>query len=164
MSPVKSRTGHARGDSVASNASAGGIISAIAAPITNLFAASPSTQQAVRLDDGLDKPGESSRSALTGKDRVEEGGIRRVEIRIGGMTCGACVASIESGLKQPGIKSVQISLLAERGVIEYEEDWVGPAGETWSEAKIAEEVEDIGFDAEIVEKSEVEDVELRVYG
>ena len=79
--------------------------------------------------------------------------------------CGACVASIEGMLKdQPGIVSVQISLLAERGVVEYDESYVGPNGERWTDAKVAEEIEDIGFDAEVTEKSEVEQVELRVYG
>ena len=67
-------------------------------------------------------------------------------------------------MKQPGICSVQISLLAERGVVEYEQDYVGPNGEKWSDAKVAEEIEDTGFDAEVVEKSEVNQVELRVYG
>lgn len=78
--------------------------------------------------------------------------------------CGACVASIESSLKQPGIHSVQISLLAERGVVEYDEDYVDPKGLKWDDKRIAEEIEDIGFEAEVVEKSEVDEVELRVYG
>lgn len=67
-------------------------------------------------------------------------------------------------MKQPGIESVQISLLAERGVVEYDEEWVGPNGQRWDDAKIAEEIEDIGFEAELVEQSEEVEVELRVYG
>jgi Cu+-exporting ATPase len=59
---------------------------------------------------------------------------------------------------------VQISLLAERGVVEYDEDFVGPSGKRWTEANIAEEIEDIGFEAEVVERSEVQKVELRIYG
>jgi Cu+-exporting ATPase len=80
------------------------------------------------------------------------------------MQCGACVASIESQLKQPGIASVQISLLAERGVVEYDPDFTDVKGLKWDEARIAEEVEDIGFEASVVEQSEIQDVELRVYG
>lgn len=34
----------------------------------------------------------------------------------------------------------------------------------WDDARIAEEVEDIGFEASVVEISEIQDVELRVYG
>jgi Cu+-exporting ATPase len=60
---------------------------------------------------------------------------------------------------------VQISLLAERGVVEYDPDLLGENGQAkWNDAKIAEEVEDIGFDAEVVEVSEEDEVELRVYG
>jgi Cu+-exporting ATPase len=58
---------------------------------------------------------------------------QRVELRIGGMTCGACVAAIEgqiSGLD--GILSVQVSLLAERAVIEYDPNYVDAKGEGWT--------------------------------
>jgi Cu+-exporting ATPase len=79
--------------------------------------------------------------------------------------CGACVAAIEGQMKKlPGIKTVQISLLAERGVVEYDGEFVNQYGEKWTEKKIADEIEDIGFDAEVVEKSEIVEVELRVYG
>jgi Cu+-exporting ATPase len=67
-------------------------------------------------------------------------------------------------MQQPGIHSVQISLLAERGVVEYDEGFLDGHGRAWTDARIAEEIEDIGFDAEVVEKSEVDEVELRVYG
>ena len=59
---------------------------------------------------------------------------------------------------------MQISLLAERGVIEYDEDFTDLKGEKWSDARVAEEIEDIGFEAEVLERSEVDEVELRVYG
>lgn len=67
-------------------------------------------------------------------------------------------------MKQPGIQSVQISLLAERGVVEYDENFVKADGEHWTDDKVAEEIEDIGFEATVVEKSEVEEVELHIYG
>jgi Cu+-exporting ATPase len=76
--------------------------------------------------------------------------------------CGACVASIESLLtSQPGIVSVQVSLLAERGVVEYDETIEDPG---WTPEKIAEEIEDCGFEAQVVEKSEFADVQMSVYG
>ncbi|WVQ63898.1 uncharacterized protein L199_002054 [Kwoniella botswanensis] len=138
--------------------------SVIPTPITSIFT-SPRISQGITLgveEEG--KFGESSSSAggLLSKDAPE--GLKRVELRVGGMTCGACVASIESQLKQPGIHSVQISLLAERGVVEYDEDFIDDQGKKWDDARIAEEIEDIGFEATVVEKSEVDEVELRVYG
>lgn len=57
-----------------------------------------------------------------------------------------------------------MSLLAERAVIEYDPEYVDAKGEHWTDARIAEEVEDVGFDAEVVEKSEIVQVELHVYG
>jgi len=53
------------------------------------------------------------------------GHVERCELRIEGMTCGACVESIEGTLRsQSGIHSVKVALLAERGVIELDpEQW-----------------------------------------
>lgn len=72
------------------------------------------------------------------------------------------MASIESLLKnQPGIVSVQVSLLAERGIVQYDERVEEPA---WTPEKIAEEIEDCGFEAQLVEKSSVADVQMSVFG
>ncbi|WWD21309.1 hypothetical protein CI109_105793 [Kwoniella shandongensis] len=133
------------------------------APISNLFT-SPRVSQGITLGDDEAKLGESSRTGA-GLSKEAPVGLKRVELRVGGMTCGACVASIEGQLnQQPGIHSVQISLLAERGVVEYDETFVDASGQSWNDARIAEEIEDIGFEATVVEKSEVDEVELRVYG
>ena len=48
--------------------------------------------------------------------------------------------------------------------MEYDPEWAGPDGSGWTDAKVAEEIEAIGFDAEVVEVSEEDEVELRVYG
>lgn len=81
-------------------------------------------------------------------------------LRIGGMTCAACVRSIEEGLRsQPGIESVSVALLAERGTICYKTD------SDWSPEKLASEIEDMGFEAEqIKDSSEPGSVTLSVYG
>ncbi|ODN93419.1 Cu2+-exporting ATPase [Cryptococcus wingfieldii CBS 7118] len=131
------------------------IIDTIPTPITSLFT---SPKVGTVLLEGDESP--------FGEGKGLDGGLvpKRVELRVGGMTCGACVASIESSLKQPGICTVQISLLAERGVVEYDPSFIRDNGQTWTDDLIAEEVEDIGFEATVVEKSEVEEVELRVYG
>ncbi|WWC91209.1 uncharacterized protein L201_006151 [Kwoniella dendrophila CBS 6074] len=153
---------HTRNRSASGTGLLNTLTAVIPAPITSIFT-SPRITHGITLggeEDG--KFGESSTSGLLSKEAPE--GLKRVELRVGGMTCGACVASIESMLVQPGIKSVQISLLAERGVVEYDENFVDQHGNKWDDARIAEEIEDIGFEATVVEKSEVDEVELRVYG
>ncbi|KAF7794413.1 hypothetical protein EIP86_005547 [Pleurotus ostreatoroseus] len=82
----------------------------------------------------------------------------KCEFRIEGMTCGACVESIESMLRtQPGIHSVKVALLAERGVVEYDP-------EKWTPDKIMSEISDIGFDASIIPPARSDTVTLRIYG
>ncbi|WVN90560.1 uncharacterized protein L203_105799 [Cryptococcus depauperatus CBS 7841] len=130
------------------------LVNNIPTPIRYVFT-SPNANQRIALED------EEGKGVLS---KEAERNLKRVEVVIGGMTCGACVASIEKQLKQPGIHSVQVSLLAERGVMEYDGDYVRSNGEKWTGDTIAEEIEDIGFEAAVVEKSSVEQVELRVYG
>ncbi|WRT69073.1 uncharacterized protein IL334_006056 [Kwoniella shivajii] len=151
---------HNRNRSASGSGLLNSFVSAIPAPITSIFT-SPRIPQGITLGEEDGKFGESSTAGLS---KEAPDGLKRVELRVGGMTCGACVASIESQLKQPGIHSIQISLLAERGVVEYDESFVDSQGNKWDDARIAEEIEDIGFEATVVEKSEVDEVELRVYG
>jgi Cu+-exporting ATPase len=65
---------------------------------------------------------------------------------------------------QSGIVSVQVALLAERGVVEYDEGFVADDGSRWDPARIAEEIEDCGFEAQVVQRGQSQSVELRVYG
>ncbi|KAL7280550.1 hypothetical protein ACG7TL_005482 [Trametes sanguinea] len=82
----------------------------------------------------------------------------KCELRIEGMTCGACVESIEGMLRtQPGIHSVKVALLAERGVVEYD-----PA--MWTPDKIISEISDIGFDATLIPPTRSDTITLRIYG
>ncbi|CAE6447819.1 unnamed protein product [Rhizoctonia solani] len=98
----------------------------------------------------LDKEGD----ALLDK----EGEVVKSEFRVEGMTCGACVKSIEGGLvSQPGILSIQVALLAERAVVEYD-----PV--LWTDDKIAEEISDMGFDATVIPASATSTLALRVFG
>ncbi|KAI0333930.1 copper P-type ATPase CtaA [Cubamyces sp. BRFM 1775] len=85
-------------------------------------------------------------------------GSEKCELRIEGMTCGACVESIEGMLRsQPGIHSVKVALLAERGVVEYD-----PA--IWDPDKIVSEISDIGFDATLIPPTRSDTITLRIYG
>ncbi|TRM65586.1 E1-E2 ATPase-domain-containing protein [Schizophyllum amplum] len=88
----------------------------------------------------------------------DEQPLERSEFRIEGMTCSACVESIESMLReQQGIHSIKVALLAERGVVEYD-----PAA--WNPDKIVEEISDIGFDATHIPPSSADKITLRIYG
>lgn len=69
-------------------------------------------------------------------------------LKVDGMTCGACTSSVEAGFKDvDGVKSVSVSLLAGRTVIEHDAGIISPE-------KLAEIVEDRGFDAEVLETKE----------
>ncbi|KAL4065861.1 copper P-type ATPase CtaA [Scleroderma citrinum] len=84
--------------------------------------------------------------------------LGRCELRIEGMTCGACVESIEGVLRsQPGIYSIKVALLAERGVIEYDPS-------VWSSEKIISEISDVGFDATLIPVARTDVLTLRIYG
>lgn len=79
-----------------------------------------------------------------------ERGLYTTTIHVGGMTCGACTSAVEGAFKDVGgVKSFSISLLSERAVIEHEPSIVSPE-------KLAELIEETGFDAEVVETKAVE--------
>lgn len=66
-------------------------------------------------------------------------------LKVDGMTCGACTSSVEAGFKDvAGIKSISVSLLAGRTVVEHDGDIISPE-------KLAEIIEDRGFDAQVLE-------------
>ncbi|KAF2006703.1 heavy metal translocatin [Amniculicola lignicola CBS 123094] len=68
-------------------------------------------------------------------------------LSVGGMTCGACTSAVEGAFKDvAGIKSFSISLLSERAVIEHDTKMISPE-------KLAETIEDVGFDAKVLETS-----------
>lgn len=80
------------------------------------------------------------------------GGIYATTLHVGGMTCGACTSAVEGAFKGvPGIKSFSISLLSERAVIEHDPNIM-------TSEKLAETIEDTGFDAEVLETKASESV------
>lgn len=82
-------------------------------------------------------------------------GISTTTLSVGGMTCGACTSAVEGAFKHvPGIKSFSISLLSERAVIEHDASIIQPQ-------KLAETIEDTGFDAEILETKIAEPVRMQ---
>ena len=68
-------------------------------------------------------------------------------LAVEGMTCGACTSAIEGGLNEnPGVNSVNVSLLSERVVVEHD-------GANISSEQIAEAIEDRGFGATVLDTS-----------
>ena len=66
-------------------------------------------------------------------------------ISVGGMTCGACTSAVEGGFRSvAGIKTMSVNLLSERAVVEHDASIIN-AG------KVAEIIEDCGFDAKLVD-------------
>ncbi|EIN09605.1 copper P-type ATPase CtaA [Punctularia strigosozonata HHB-11173 SS5] len=123
------------------------ILQRIATPLTAAFP--PLSARAVELPTSGDEP-------LMAKDA--SAGAEKCELRIEGMTCGACVESIEGMLRnQPGIYSIKVALLAERGTVEYD-----PA--SWTPEKIIGEISDIGFDATLIPPTRSDAITLRIYG
>ncbi|KAJ7155392.1 Cu-transporting P-type ATPase [Mycena crocata] len=105
---------------------------------------------------GVELPPDSESSALM--DKGETAASDKCDLRIEGMTCGSCVEAIEGMLReQPGIHSVKVALLAERGVVEYDP-------KAWDAEKIINEISDIGFDATLIPQVRADTVTLRIYG
>ncbi|KAF2656138.1 heavy metal translocatin [Lophiostoma macrostomum CBS 122681] len=72
-------------------------------------------------------------------------GVSTTTLSVEGMTCGACTSAVEGAFKDvAGIKSFSISLLSERAVIEHDAELISPD-------KLAETIDDVGFDAKVLE-------------
>ncbi len=80
-----------------------------------------------------------------GASRDNAASLSTTTLAVEGMTCGACTSAVEGGFKNvPGIKSMSISLLSERAVVEHDSSIITPEA-------IAEIIEDRGFGAKILE-------------
>ncbi|RKP27267.1 hypothetical protein SYNPS1DRAFT_27073 [Syncephalis pseudoplumigaleata] len=91
--------------------------------------------------------------------------VRLAVLNVKGMSCAACVAGIEGGLAdEPGIVSVNVSLLAERAEVHYREDAVDAAGAPLTDAAIAAMIDALGFEATPVVLAQEGKVELRIFG
>ncbi|KAF2430181.1 copper-transporting ATPase-like protein [Tothia fuscella] len=90
--------------------------------------------------------GESDIDLLTSDDEQDaQSQLSTTTVAVGGMTCGACTSAVEGAFKTvAGIRSFSISLLSERAVIEHDTKLI-------TAARIAEIIEDAGFEASIVD-------------
>ncbi|KAF7308567.1 Copper P-type ATPase [Mycena chlorophos] len=123
--------------------------------LSELWASTPLSATFRSKSVGL--PTDGANEALL-KGEGSSGASEKCDLRIEGMTCGACVESIEGMLReQAGIHSIKVALLAERGVVEYDPN-------TWTVEKIIGEISDIGFDATLIPVARSDTVSLRIFG
>lgn len=87
---------------------------------------------------------ESSIGMAEGQES-KESGLFTTTLAVEGMTCGACTSAVEGGFKDvAGLKTMSISLLSERAVVEHDPSILS------SEA-IAEIIEERGFGARVLD-------------
>ncbi|KAL9054699.1 MAG: hypothetical protein Q9162_003979 [Coniocarpon cinnabarinum] len=65
-------------------------------------------------------------------------------LKIGGMTCGACTSAVEGALvHKDGVGNISVSLTMERAVVQHDPGQI-------SAEQIKDEIDDIGFEAEVL--------------
>lgn len=80
------------------------------------------------------------------------------QFSIGGMTCAACVNSVEGILRDlPGVKRAVVALATSLGEVEYDPNML-------SKDDIVNAIEDAGFEASFVQSSEQDKIMLGVSG
>lgn len=80
------------------------------------------------------------------------------QFRIGGMTCAACVNSVEGILRKlPGVKGAVVALATSLGEVEYDPS-------VTNKDEIVNAIEDAGFEATFLESSEQNKVLLGIEG
>ncbi|RWR85701.1 copper-transporting ATPase RAN1 [Cinnamomum micranthum f. kanehirae] len=80
------------------------------------------------------------------------------QFRIGGMTCAACVNSVEGILRKlPGVKRAVVALATSLGEVEYDPTCI-------SKDDIVQAIEDAGFEGAFLQSSEQDKIILRIAG
>ncbi|KAD3640425.1 hypothetical protein R6Q59_003224 [Mikania micrantha] len=101
----------------------------------------------VRLLDSYD---DRSGSVNKGLDKtangLEEGGMRRIQVKVTGMTCAACSNSVEGALMSlNGVVSASVALLQHKADVLFDPNLV-------KEDDVKNAIEDAGFEAEILKE------------
>lgn len=109
-------------------------------------------EQKTVMESGDDTP----RNGLSGAvESVKQSQVKTSVFVITGMTCAACSGAIEKHLGSvEGVSSISVSLLLHKANVTYDLATIRPR-------KIIEEIEDIGFDAELQadeSKSDIRDI------
>eukprot|EP01018_Ginkgo_biloba_P029282 Gb_13704 [translate_table: standard] len=80
------------------------------------------------------------------------------KFRIGGMTCAACVNSVEGILKKlPGVRRAVVALATSAGEVEYDPNHI-------DKGEIINAIEDAGFDAELMQSGQQDKVSIGIVG
>jgi P-type Cu+ transporter len=83
---------------------------------------------------------------------------KTIQLNIHGMTCSACVKSIEDQLlSQKGILNCSVALTLERAQVEYNSDILSPEA-------IRDMIDDIGFEAKLLHETDTNEIELQILG
>uniref|UniRef100_A0A915KT82 HMA domain-containing protein n=1 Tax=Romanomermis culicivorax TaxID=13658 RepID=A0A915KT82_ROMCU len=91
------------------------------------------------------KKGKIRRRKMTDFDDTGNLKMDRCTILIQGMTCGSCVANIQNGMKKvDGVHDIIISLLAGKADVFYDAAQILPS-------QIASRIEEMGFDAQLID-------------
>lgn len=90
--------------------------------------------------------------------RPKSEGILTGQFRIGGMTCAACVNSVEGILRKlPGVKRAVVALATSLGEVEYDPTCI-------SKDDIVQAIEDAGFEGAFLQSSEQDKIILGIAG
>ncbi|KAJ3413012.1 hypothetical protein HDV05_008603 [Chytridiales sp. JEL 0842] len=100
----------------------------------------------------------SSPKTLSSPRQLTSSNSAIVNLSVQGMTCGSCVATIESSLRRtPGVLSCKVALMAERAEVEFDKSLL-------SEQKIADMIDDMGFEAAVLKEEVDGSVDLSIFG
>lgn len=81
-----------------------------------------------------------------------------VTLQVHGMTCASCVASIENYLlSKDGIYNCSVALAFERAQVEY-------SGDKYDDNAIADMIDDMGFEAKVIQELDTGIVDLQILG
>ncbi|XP_064610075.1 copper-transporting ATPase 1-like isoform X2 [Liolophura sinensis] len=79
------------------------------------------------------------------KEVMDDSDLEKCFLRVTGMTCASCVATIEKNLlKVEGIKNVLVALMAQKAEVKYDPAYILPS-------QIANKITGLGFNAKVME-------------
>ncbi|KAI3664914.1 hypothetical protein L6452_43526 [Arctium lappa] len=101
----------------------------------------------VRLLDSYEDVYDNNNDDLgKSKEGLEERGMKRIQVRVTGMTCAACSGSVEGALMSlNGVISASVALLQHKADVVFDPNLV-------KEEDVKNAIEDAGFDAEILQE------------
>ncbi|CAL9145327.1 unnamed protein product [Musa hybrid cultivar] len=101
----------------------------------------------VRLLDSYDEESVAEEGSGREEEEEEEKGMRRIQVRVTGMTCSACTASVEGAISTlPGVARASVSLLQNKAHVVFDPSLV-------KDEDIRDAIEDAGFEAEVLPES-----------